>query len=198
MNIWTFDLATECGVAKGPPPESLDMLHSRGLNLRMAKDEGLHDLSFNFLAYLNDSLKLDARPDMIVCEKPMSPNIRFKAEDGREVRQNDVSLLLPHLLFDRLYSLSRARGIRLETVSPATYRKVFLGKVSAGNRKDTKALMVETAIQWGYVPGTSKNDNRADAVGMWHWAQIHFARWQPPYELIGGRRVPLIRQGAML
>ena len=44
-------------------------------------------------------------------------------------------------------------------------------------------------IAYGYLPPGWEDDNTADACGLWHWGQLTYGGWQPPFEVMFGKRV---------
>ncbi|HVL73879.1 MAG TPA: hypothetical protein VM434_18560 [Beijerinckiaceae bacterium] len=191
MNVWGFDLATRVGVALGEPPgEDLSKLKSYTVNLRNNREEDVYDLSFNFRQFLIDLTRFGDYPDLIAAEAPIPINADMR--DGRP--RNAESLLLPPLLVSRLRDLCKAKRIRFELLWPASIRSGFIDKKNAGERAKTKASVLDRCKQWGYLPEACKDDNRGDAVAVWHYAQIKFGRWQPPGEILFGKRVTLATQ----
>jgi hypothetical protein len=69
-----------------------------------------------------------------------------------------------------------ARQVRHEIVAPATVRKHFCGAAHAGERADTKRMVIQRARVLGYIPRDCSDDNRADACAMWDWAAETFGR----------------------
>lgn len=195
MNVWAFDLATNSGAAMGEPPEALSRLNSFAVNLRTSKEQDIFDLAFNFDTYLDHASKF-GWPDLVVYEAPPSPHATFRDGDGKPIPQSAEALLLPSMLAVTLTNRAKRKRVRVEKVFPATVRATFIGKANAGRRAQTKQAVIQKCREWGYVPPTCKDDNRCDAVALWHYAQVRWGKWTPPFEIMFGRKVPILNQGA--
>jgi hypothetical protein len=197
IDVWALDLATECGIAMGYPPSDLSDLNSMAFTLRTHKplDCMVKDtmrLALNLEQYLKDGLAWkDAVPDRIVYEAPMDP--QWSQEKGQA--RSSKSLILPWALSIKVEEIGQKYGIPTEKVYPITVRKAFIGKDNAGERGKTKMTVLERCKEWGYLPPSAKNDNQADAIAIWHWAQVRYGRWQPPFEFIMGQKLPVVGGG---
>ena len=191
MNVWAFDLATKVGVAMGEPPSDLGDLVSFSVMLRRNKFDDMYDLSRHFRSYLEtrfaEATNLGCMPQMLVWEHiPHASSYRGQT--------NAVARDIPLLLSGRLSDAAHDHNLRHEEVYPQTIRKAFLGKPNAGERGATKQEVIARCKEWGFVPDDCKDDNRCDAVALWSYAQRHWCGWQPSFELIMGRRVPLVQR----
>ena len=197
VNVWAFDLSINTGVAMGAPPMDGDLskLNSHTVSLRTAKfeeaDEDIAHLCENFDAYLYQALFFKAQhPDRVFFEAPLDPN--WKPRDGRP--RGALELLLPSNLVTTLRRRMERNGIPVEKVYPATVRAAFIDKANEGERGKTKSAVLDRCKLWGYLPERCRDDNRADATAIWHWAQRKHGRWSPPYEIVFGKRVALVQQ----
>lgn len=199
MNVWTFDLSINTGVVMGAPPMDGDLskLNSHTVSLRTRTfekdriDEDIAHLCENFDAYLYQALVWKpGHPDRVFFEAPLDPN--WKPRDGRP--RGALELLLPSNLVTTLRRRMERNGIPVEKVYPATVRAAFIDKANEGERGKTKTAVLDRCKLWGYLPERCRDDNRGDAVAMWHWAQTTKARWQPPCEIVFGKRVALVQQ----
>lgn len=192
MNIWAFDLATKTGVAMGPPPDDLSRLNSQTVLLRNNKQEDNYDLSFNFDTYLyRATFKYTVFPDLMAFEAPVDINAKFR--DGRQ--RSSEALLLPPLLVKSIRDVAAKYRVAWKLVWPATIRAKFIDRPSAGERISTKQAVLDRCKLWGYLPETCRDDNRADAVALWHVVQCERG-WRPRFEIIMGKRVPVVRERA--
>lgn len=189
MDIWAFDLATRCGVAHGNPPRCLEDLDSYVVKIRNNPDEDYWQLARNFLKYLYDVLK-NTRPDLIVWEAPLSVHAKFDRP------QNEGALLLPHKLEDRLRDVCEDVDIPWRRSDVNVMRRTFLGQARGRIKKTAiKRAMCDQCHLWGYLPSQCWEDNRADAIGHWHYAQLKWGGWRPPGEVLFGRMVPMLELG---
>ena len=62
---------------------------------------------------------------------------------------------------------------------PATIRVAVCGKAHAGERADTKKMVISAVKMLGLLPGQSTDDDRADAVAGWHFVASTFSRSWP-------------------
>lgn len=170
MNILSLDLAMKTGVAFGPagaiPESTVWKLRERG--------EDFMDEGPNLLRRL-EKLCAVRPPDVIVVEAWMSP-----AAQPQNV--NVVNQLLVH---GALIGWCGLRGIRLEHVAAATARKHVCGKANEKGREATKAMVVRTCHMLGLLPKDVLDDNRADALVCWRWAEDKIARVRGPFALVG-------------
>jgi hypothetical protein len=196
-NFWTFDLAIETGIAMGHPPTDLSDLNSMTISLRTHKplDCMVKDamrLALNLEQYLKDALAWkDSVPDRIFYEAPMDP--QWSQEKGE--KRSSKNLLLPYFLAGKLEEIAHKFGVPCEKVYPITVRTAFIGKRDAGKREDTKKAILDRCKEWGYLPASAtvaKHNNQADAIAIWHWAQVRRGRWQPPFEFVMGQKLPVV------
>ncbi|WP_048710772.1 hypothetical protein [Microvirga massiliensis] len=193
MNVWAFDLSIKTGVAMGrPPKDDLSRLNSMTVSLRKRKyedvDEDIAHMCENLETFLDHRLGWkEDWPDRIVFEAPLNPTA--KPRDGRP--RGALELWLPIALVTTLRLKAQKERIPIEKVWPATVRAKFIDKANAGERRDTKKAVLNRCKEWGYLPFYCTDDNRADAVAIWHWAQRTHGRWTPPYEIMFGQRVPI-------
>lgn len=196
MNILALDLATVTGFAMGHAPADLTRLRSGQFSVKPdgkieCPVEDLVQRGLNLEAFLADVFTFKAAwPDLVVYEAPRAPNA--DANDGRP--RNAESILLPWTLATKTVEFCRVRGVRVEKVWPQSWRPTFLGKATATKGQDIKKLVINRCEEWGYLPPKTPHsqNNRADAVGIWHWAQIRFAHWQPPFEMMFGQKLAII------
>jgi hypothetical protein len=195
LNVWSLDLATETGFCMGGPPADLSDLNSGAISLRthkpldcMVKDAT--QLALNLEQFLKDGLTFKAAvPDRIVYEAPMDP--QWSQEKGQA--RSSKSLILPFFLAGKVEEIGIKYRIPVEKVYPITIRKAFTGKENAGERGKTKQSILERCKELGYLPEKAKNDNQADAIALWHWAQVRYGRWQPPFEVLLGKKLAVIQ-----
>ena len=107
-------------------------------------------------------------------------------------KRSSKSLLLPWVLAAKVEEIGHKYGIPVEKVYPITIRKAFIGRENAGERGKTKQSILERCKELGYLPEKAKNDNQADAIALWHYAQIRYGRWQPPFEVLFGKKLNIV------
>lgn len=194
LNILALDLATRVGFAAGTPPQQLAQLNSGAFDLRTFKKldcpvkDGMR-LALNLEAWLDSYLTFaDVWPDLIVYEAPMDPQAKQQSGQAR----NSASMLLPWHLATKTEEAAHIRHIRCEKVWPITVRNTFIGKSSGGDRSRTKTAVIDRCTELGYLRPGAKEDNQADAIATWHWAQIYYGRWQPPVEILMGQKLAVV------
>ena len=121
------------------------------------------------------------RPDLIAIEALM-PN--FNSNDDREgerqVQRSAASMLVPPLIMGAVRGIAACYGIDVVQVYPATWRKHYLGRSNFGSRDETKRQTIARGVMLGYLPAGCKDDNRADAAGIFDWAAaVHGRAVQP-------------------
>jgi hypothetical protein len=119
------------------------------------------------------------RPDLIAIEALM-PNFNSGDDRERQVQRSAASMLTPPLIMGAVRGIAACYGIDVVQVYPATWRKHFLGRSNFGSREETKRQTLMRCSQLGYLPVTCKDDNQADACGVWDWAAaVHGRAVQP-------------------
>lgn len=151
---------------------------------------------WNFQAFLEENLAFErTRPELVVFEAPFDPNWQQqKGNGGDPVVRNAISMLLPSALAIELVKTCLSYSIAFEKVTPQTVRKAFLGRARTAKGENIKRVVLDQAAVWGYLPPglALKHNNKADAIAVWHWSQVARARWQPPCEIIMGKRVATV------
>lgn len=117
------------------------------------------------------------KPDMIVLEHWLPPK---QAKSGANVedalRMNGAC-----------NAIAGVWGVNVSEPFPSTVRTQVCGRPYEsgdglrGNRRisNTKIMVLDTMITLGYLPRNCNDDDRADAVCAWVWAQANFARVPP-------------------
>lgn len=202
MNIWTFDLGLQTGIAMGHPPERLNQLNSMTVDLRThpTLDNLVTDcmrLARNLERYLLDAMAFKHTwPDRVFYEAPHDPHYRPKI-GGKELPRNSISIILPWILACKVEEFFEERNIPVQKVHPNSVRPTFIGSTGTGNREDTKTVIIRRCKEYGYLPEhldekKKPNNDRADAIALWHWAQIKHGGWQPPVEFLFNKKINVI------
>ena len=180
MLIAALDLATRTGFALG---EAGSVPQSCSVTLKRP-GEGPEIACFNLVAFLRDRLVFGV-PDIAVIEDFLNP-----------VAQPSADAAILHLmLHGAAQGFLRSHGIRVETVAAATWRKHFVGassaeprskgprtaKQKADARAAIKALSVKRARLLGYIPADSRDDDRAEACGIFDYAGAVYGRRAPSF-----------------
>ena len=178
MQILALDLATKTGFAMGEAgtiPQSCSVVLKR-------PGEGPEIACFNLVAFLRDRFVF-ARPELAVLEDFLNPVAQPSAD----------AAILSLMLHGAAQGFLRSHGVRVETVAAATWRKHWLGVTSATPRSKgpktakqradaraaIKALSVKRARLLGYLPADSRDDDRAEACGIFDFAAAFYARKTP-------------------
>lgn len=182
MLIQTFDLSDVTGWCFGPAgslaPESGSM------RLRKPATEGPEIAAGRLADWCFGRFSGGARPDLVVVESPMEI----------AASRNDNSTKAQLLLHGALHGVCGVFGVEVASVAVATIRKGVCGQAFAvapvrgrprssreaqAARKATKAMVLQRVILLGYLPHGCADDNRADAVAAWIWADMQFGRTRP-------------------
>ena len=70
-------------------------------------------------------------------------------------------------------------GCRIVEPYPATIRAAVCGQSNAGDRRETKKMVVAAVKMLGLLPAGSTDDDRADALAGWHFTALTFGRAFP-------------------
>ncbi|MGD9544970.1 hypothetical protein [Methylocystis sp.] len=164
MLILALDIATYTGYALGRAGE----IPASGSVRLKRPGEPADVAAFNMRAFLRDRLALE-RPDLICIEHYLNPVAQKSAD----------AVILQLMCFGVAVAEAMARDIRLEKPAPATVRKHFIGAANMGERKATKAAVLNRARVLGYIPRDCRDDNRADACAIFSFASANYARRRP-------------------
>lgn len=173
MIIMTLDIATYTGFAIGRVGE---IPRSGSVRLK-TPHEGPEIAAFNMRCFLRDRLTLET-PDLVIIEDFLNP--RFQKGAAAVILSIGCHFVARAELL--------ARQVRHELVAPSTVRKHFCGAAHAGERADTKRMVIQRARMLGYIPRDCSDDNRADACAMWDWAAANYGGIRPKELVMFGER----------
>ncbi|WP_018407909.1 hypothetical protein [Methylocystis rosea] len=183
MLILALDIATYCGFALGRAGE----IPASGSVRLKRPGEPADVAAFNMRCFLRDRLMLE-RPDLICIEHYLNPVAQKSAD----------AVILQLMCFGVAVAEAMARDIRHEKPAASTVRKHFIGAANKGERKATKAAVLNRARALGYIPRDCIDDNRADACAIWDYAAATYARVRPSklvmFDEIPGAAHPEARQ----
>jgi len=165
MNILALDLAVQTGFAYGPAggiPCSGTVL------LKRPKD--IPEIApFNLVCWLRDFITTYAVPDLVITEAYLPPAAHKSAD----------SIIIQFMCHGAVQAYCRCHDIRIESVPAPTIRRHFCGRAHADSRDATKNMVVGQAHMLGWLPKDSADDNRADAIAAWSFAESKYARAIP-------------------
>jgi len=164
MKIMALDIATITGFAIG----NAGSIPASGSVRLKRRGEGPEVAAFNMLAFLRDRFVLD-KPDLVCIEHYLNPVAQKSAD----------AVILQLQCFGVAVAMCQAYDVRMEAPHAATIRKHFAGRAKAGERSETKRMVLNRAQALGYIPRDCSDDNRADAVAAWDYASVHYARKAP-------------------
>lgn len=171
MLVLALDLATHCGVAFGDSRQGRPAMVERW-NLNRTKPLGMSDIHRG-PGVLAMRLRLLFRdhgiPDFAAIEQMMSP----------AAQPSDAVVMSQGLLHGAAKACMGVWGIDFRTPHCSTVRKHYCGRASAGNRPETKAMVVRRAQQLGHIAKDESNDDKADACALWDWAVHAHLRTTP-------------------
>lgn len=164
MIVYALDLATHTGFAVGragaPPPRA-------GLHV-LKQDDQHHSVACgNLIEILNREWN-EKRPDLVAIEKIL--NLPAFAN----MNSSSNSVILQIKLHGIVGGMCERFAIPLREGADSTIRKHFTGKGRAGNRDETKAMVIARCHQLGLMPLNCHDDNIADALAIHDWASATF------------------------
>lgn len=177
MFILALDLATRTGWASGHVGSKPD---SGAFRLKRPQDEayvGWEELGKS----LRDLFVLRI-PDLVIYERAMSVGaMQSQDEDGKmQFRSNPATIEFLIGLVGALHGVTGPYEVTTARVASTSWRKHLLGtgRVEKGM---AKSLTIRRVHQLGLMPLDCKDDNRADAIGIWEYAAAKHGRHVPAY-----------------
>lgn len=168
-SILALDLATRCGYAFGPAgavPRSGTLVLKRG-------DEPAAVAFSNLLFWLSDRLGGAHAPALIVKEAPF--HLGGFASQGN----CEATVRFTYGLHAVVEGVAHRFGVPCRDVPDQTVRKHFIGRGRMGDRKTTKAAVLQRCRVLGLIPKDCSDDDRADAVAIHDWAAATLGRVRP-------------------
>jgi hypothetical protein len=177
MFILALDLATKTGWASGLVGE---VPKSGSWLLRRPKNEpevGWENLGCR----LRDLFTLRV-PDLVIYERAMSVGAMQEEGDDGKMRFRSSPQAIQFLIgiVGALHGVTGPYGVKTASVPSQTWRKHLLGagKIPKG---EAKPLTIRRVHQLGLMPIDCRDDNRADAIGVWEYAAGRYGRATPAY-----------------
>ncbi len=176
--ILALDPGTRTGWCRGAPGEKPQ---SGSVHLRR-DDEDITDIAHNIGAFFVDLCR-DREPDLVIWEKPMTPEAWFDLCKRIGRPQNGNSLIIQNGLSMILHRECKRKGITGIEVARQTVMKHFTGRASwssapgAGDgRENGKKQVIARAQLLGLIPVGCRDDDRADAVANHDYACALYGR----------------------
>ena len=117
------------------------------------------------------------KPDLIVCEHWLPPHQAKSAANVEDaLRMNGC-----------VNAVAGVWGVDVTEPYPATVRAQVCGKAHDKSGDGTKMLVVQNMILRKLIPIDCVDNDRADAVCSWVWAEANFARVAPAKFVLTGR-----------
>lgn len=169
MQLLCLDIATTTGWACGtvpdrPLPTPLELRAGDPVYKPQSgsyRIPNAHDASQRLVRYeqwLQDMIAVH-KPDVVVFEAPFVT--------GR-THQNTARLLM-YLAGVTELTAKKVQGLRFFEENNARVRKHFINKGS-GKRAELKRKTLEACWSLGWMEFSDTDDNRADALALWHYA----------------------------
>lgn len=158
--VYAFDLGRLCGVAYG---DAKDARPSSDVWTIKKPGDRVHVGSWYLIARCRAAWKIKA-PDLVV--KESAPTF----EAMRRMGNAQHTMMATAHYHAVLEAVCFGHQITCISVSPATWRKHFLGRSNFGNRNATKHASVARCHELGYFARNEADDNRAEACGVWDYA----------------------------
>lgn len=168
VDILALDLATKTGWARG-------VSGSKPLSgsVKFGKD-GLGPGQLG--VWLRDHRREHGIPDLIVIEKWINPHAQ------KHFKPIEVGLRLN----GAVHALAGVYGITVAEPSVQTIRAAVCGRSNAGNREDTKAMVIQNMILRGLLPTGCRDDDRADSLAAWVYGEAVYGRMAPKDFILTG------------
>lgn len=172
MDILSLDTARVTGFARGVSGQK--PFYGSVMLRKSGEPNGLAPGALG--RWLRDHVREHGKPDLLVVEKWMSPKA-----------QKSVSIIEDSLrLNGACHAIAGVYGIEIVEPYPSTVRAQVCGKANAGDRASTKLLVINSLIARGLVPRGFKDDDAADSLAGWVWAEANFARRDSSFTLTAG------------
>lgn len=175
MFILALDLATRVGWASGIAGNKPD---SGSFRLRRPDDEA--KVGWENLGKWLDALFKMRKPDLVIYERAMSPGAMQKVNPDGTIENLSKPATIEFLigLVGSLHGVTGPHEIRTEAVVSASWRKHLLG-TAKWPKGTVKAETIKRVHLLGLMPKESRDDNRADALGVWEYASSRYGRRAP-------------------
>jgi hypothetical protein len=181
MLILALDLATTTGWAYGNSGQRPRYGKWRLRPPSAPPEEGAAQLGKHLRDFLD---KETFCPELIVYEAPLNPQAQFATdENGGGRRMNFHSTSQPWMLVGSVVTTAGFYDVRTIASRANTVRKVFCGRGNFGSREASKKAVLDQCHRMGFMHPHEKNNDMADAISIWYWAQIVHGKWDPPFEL---------------
>ena len=166
--IFALDIGVNLGVAIGRPGEV-----PRSFSVRLKKpSEPPQIAGGNLIAFLQGEWSKE-RPGLMFKEAP--PALGGFAK----MMNSEATVRLTYSLHGIAEAMAARFKIAAAEKAVASIRKHYVGSSGRGERAATKRLVIQRGQLLGYLPKDCKDDNRADALAAWSWAETHLARSPP-------------------
>lgn len=166
--IYALDLAIATGFAVGHP----NTIPRSGTVVLKKPSEDRAVALANLLSFLSREWKED-RPGLVAVEAPMHLGAWAK------IGNSEANVRMQYGLHGIVEAMCVRFGIPRVEEYAQTIRKHFMGTPGRGERKATKAAVVNRCHLLGYFPRSCKDDNRADACAVFDWAAASLAKSPP-------------------
>lgn len=166
MIVYALDLATHTGFAVGPAGARPARA---GLHVLKAGDQDHAVATGNLIEILNREWS-EQRPDLVAIEKILN----LPAFTSMNSSANSVILQIK--LHGVVGGMCNRFAIPFREGADSTIRKHFTGKGRAGDRDETKAMVIARCHQLGLMAADCFDDNVADAIAIHDWASATFCR----------------------
>lgn len=169
MDILALDLARITGWARGKSGEK-----PRYGSVPLRKPGEPNGLAPGALGrWLRDQVRENGKPDLIAIEKFLASRAQ-KSED----QVNDS-----RMLNGAVQAIAGVYGIEVTEPRVQTVRAEVCGTSRAGGRAEGKQMVIDTLVLRGLLPRGFQDDNAADALAIWVWAESNFARRDSSFAL---------------
>lgn len=178
MQILALDLGRVTGWAKGAtnsvPPASGSVELAKATqspSVALAElQEWFSERSNWAIAF---SERSDWRIDLVVKEAPLSLKACARLGTSEDAVRAAYG---QHAIIE---ALCEHWGLRCIEVPVVTVTKHFTGKSAWGGRAERKRAILARARALGYIERNCRDEDRADALAIWDWAQAVYGKARP-------------------
>jgi hypothetical protein len=138
------------------------------------KDERTEEAVGRFAQWLQSMLKNEVN---LLAVEHFLPSGALKGKTSDVTREGQIGLAYA------ARAVAAIHGVPYRSPYPNEIRPHFIGRVSMGDSRSTKAAVIKRAQLLGYIPKDCFDDNIADAAALFDFASSHFARRAAAFQL---------------
>lgn len=186
MLIYAVDQALRrTGLVVGEPfkPET-----RRVLDLMPDRSDTMEDAAANLAGVLLDFFKHVGKPDVLVCEEALSPEVFFQMRE-KGFSRNTPAIVGNYYLISAMAVVCKLKQVPIVKMRRQSVLKAFTGRAKWDNREDGKLQTIARCRLLKLVDSTFNDSDLADAIAL-HWvASSQYGKQTPTFEFYGDARL---------